>query len=120
MSESLSDQGIRSPSFAESIFPRSLQKFGNYVRIYLSICQTYYSISFSVFSFNASNCPCSAIVYTTVAIAKANGINVYHYRNYLLEKMPNDSMSDEKLELFVPWNEAKKTEIERRVASLNQ
>ena len=62
----------------------------------------------------------SAIVYTMVEMAKANGVNVYHYLTYLLEKMPNDSMSDEELELLAPWNEAVKTEIERRAASSNQ
>lgn len=36
----------------------------------------------------------SADVYTMVEIAKANGVNVYHYLTYLLEKCPNDSMSD--------------------------
>lgn len=55
-----------------------------------------------------------------VEMAKANGVNVYHYLIYLLEKMPNDSMSDEELELLAPWNEAVKTEIERRAASSNQ
>lgn len=55
-----------------------------------------------------------------VEMAKANGVNVYHYLTYLLEKMPNDSMSDEELELLAPWNEAVKTEIERRAASSNQ
>ena len=62
----------------------------------------------------------SAIVYTMVEMAKANGVNVYHYLTYLLEKMPNDGMSDEELELLAPWNEAVKTEIERRAASSNQ
>lgn len=62
----------------------------------------------------------NAIVYTMVEMAKTNGVNVYHYLTYLLEKMPNDSMSDEELELLAPWNEAVKTEIERRAASSNQ
>ena len=62
----------------------------------------------------------SAIVYTMVEMAKVNGVNVYHYLTYLLEKMPNDSMSDGELELLAPWNEAVKTEIERRAASSNQ
>ena len=30
----------------------------------------------------------SAIVYTMVEMAKANGVNVYHYLTYLLEKLP--------------------------------
>lgn len=53
-------------------------------------------------------------------MAKANGVNVYHYLTYLLEKMPNDSMSDEELEVLAPWNENVKSEIECRVASSKQ
>lgn len=55
-----------------------------------------------------------------VEMAKANGVNVYHYLTYLLEKMPNDSMSDDELEMLAPWNEDVKSEIERRTASSNQ
>ena len=62
----------------------------------------------------------SAIVYTMVEMAKANGVNVYHYLTYLPEKMPNDSMSDDELEMPAPWNEDVKSEIERRTASSNQ
>lgn len=40
----------------------------------------------------------SAIVYTMVEMAKANGVNVYHYLTYLLEKLPNDRMRDEELD----------------------
>ena len=53
----------------------------------------------------------SAIVYSMVEMAKANGVNVYHYLTYLLEKMPTDRMSDEELELLAPWNENVKAEI---------
>ena len=54
----------------------------------------------------------SAIVYTMVEMAKANGVNVYHYLTYLLEKLPDDRMSDDELELQAPWNEIVKAEIE--------
>jgi transposase len=64
--------------------------------------------------------PVTCIVYTMVEMAKANGVNVYHYLTYLLEKMPNDSMSDEELELLAPWNENVKAEIERRAENSNQ
>lgn len=44
----------------------------------------------------------SAIVYTMVEMAKANGVNVYHYLTYLLEKLPNDRMRDDlRLEVIV-------------------
>ena len=62
----------------------------------------------------------SAVVYTMVEMAKANGVNVYHYLTYLLEKLPNDRMSDEELELLAPWNEKVKAEIKRRASDGNQ
>ncbi len=62
----------------------------------------------------------SALVYSMVAMAKANGVNVYHYLTYLLEKLPDDWMSDDELELLAPWNETVKAEIERRANESNQ
>ena len=62
----------------------------------------------------------SAIVYTMVEMAKANGVNVYHYLTYLLEKLPDDRMSDDELELLAPWNETVKAEIEHRANESNQ
>ena len=38
---------------------------------------------------------------------------------YLLEKLPNDRMSDEELELLAPWNENVKAEIKRRASDGN-
>ena len=60
----------------------------------------------------------SALVYSMVEMAKANGVNVY--LTYLLEKMPSDRMSDEELELLAPWNENVKTEIQHRVNNTNR
>ena len=60
----------------------------------------------------------SALVYSMVEMAKANGVNVY--LTYLLEKMPSDRMSDEELELLAPWNENVKTEIQHRVNNTDQ
>ena len=51
---------------------------------------------------------------------KANGVNVYHYLTYLLEKLPDDRMSDDELELLTPWNETVKAEIERHANESNQ
>ena len=62
----------------------------------------------------------SAIVYTMVEMAKANGVNVYHYLTYLLEKLSDDSMSDNELDQLAPWNEKVKIEIERRAKNSNQ
>lgn len=54
-----------------------------------------------------------------VEMAKANGVNVYHYLTYLLEKLPNDRIGDEELELLAPWNENVKAEIRRRASDGN-
>lgn len=62
----------------------------------------------------------SAMVYTMVEMAKANGVNVYHYLTYLLEKRPTDSMSDEELEQLSPWNDTVKAEISYRSENSNQ
>ena len=55
-----------------------------------------------------------------VEMAKAIGVNVYHYLTYLLEKLPDDRMNDDELELLAPWNESVKAEIERRANESNQ
>ena len=55
-----------------------------------------------------------------VEMAKANGANIYQYLNYLLEKLPNDRMSDEELELLASWNENVKAEIKRLTNDRNQ
>lgn len=62
----------------------------------------------------------SALVYSMVEIAKANGVNVYHYLTYLLEKQPNDSMSDEELDQLAPWNEDVKAELKRRIENSDE
>lgn len=62
----------------------------------------------------------SALVYSMVEMAKANGVKVYHYLTYLLEKMPSDRMSDEELELLAPWNENVKTKIQHRINNTDQ
>ena len=46
----------------------------------------------------------SAVIYTMVENAEANGVNVYQYLKLLLEKQPNNGMSDEELECFTLWN----------------
>lgn len=55
-----------------------------------------------------------------VEMLNANGVNVYHYLSNLLEKLPNDRMSDEELDRLAPWNEDVKAEIERRSNNSNQ
>ena len=44
----------------------------------------------------------------------------HNYLTYLLEKLPDDRMSDDELELLAPWNENVKSEIEHRANESNQ
>jgi len=37
-------------------------------------------------------------------MAKANGISIYHYLTYLLGKLLDDSMGNDELYQFAPWN----------------
>lgn len=60
----------------------------------------------------------SAITYTMVEMAKVNGVNVYHYLTYLLEKLPYINMTDDELEKLAPWNESVKAEIVFRSAKI--
>lgn len=45
----------------------------------------------------------SAAVYTMVEMAKAHGLNIYKYLNYLLERLPGTKMSDNVLSKLAPW-----------------
>lgn len=47
----------------------------------------------------------SAVAYTMVEMAKAHGLSIYKYLNYILEHRPHEDMADEELELLAPWNE---------------
>lgn len=58
----------------------------------------------------------SAVIYTMVANVKANGVNVYQYLKLLLEKQPNDQMSDEEMEELAPWNLEVKALLDSRAA----
>ena len=66
-----------------------------------------------------SNTPAGAVasekIYTIIEVARANGVNVYHYLCYLMEKGPSYQMTDEELSELAPWNDSCKQEIERRM-----
>ncbi len=62
----------------------------------------------------------SAMCYTLVEMAKANGVNAYHYLSLLLEKLPNSNMTDEELEQLASWNESVKAEVEQMALAENQ
>ena len=68
-----------------------------------------------LFSDTQAGAETSAIIYTMVENAKANGVNVYQYLKLLLEKQPNDRMPDEELERLAPWNPEVKALLDTRV-----
>lgn len=91
----------------------------NYI-LFLWLCSVEHNRKNSLFCDTPSRDQANTIIYTMVKMAKANGVNVYLYLTYLLEKFPNDRMSDAELKSMAPWNEEVKAEIERRAASSNQ
>jgi transposase len=47
----------------------------------------------------------SAIIYSIVETAKANGLNPYYYLRYLFEQLPNIDLTDENaLDQLLPWS----------------
>ena len=47
----------------------------------------------------------SAIIYSIVETAKANGLNPYYYLRYLFEQLPNMDLTDENaLDRLLPWS----------------
>ena len=72
-----------------------------------------------LFSDTPKGAVASEQVYSIIETAKANGVNVYHYLTWLLEKGPSSLMSDQELEQFAPWKEEVKLEIQRRVDAHN-
>lgn len=67
-----------------------------------------------LFSDTPAGAETSAIIYTMVENAKANGVNVYQYLKLLLEKQPNNQMKDDEPEKLAPWNKEVKTFLETR------
>nr|WP_156958527.1 IS66 family transposase [Virgibacillus sp. SK37] len=58
-----------------------------------------------LFSNTAKGATSSAIVYSIVETAKENGLNPFHYLEYLFEKLPNmDYTNSEDLNQFLPWS----------------
>ncbi len=67
-----------------------------------------------LFAVVPSGAQASALIYTMVEMARANGVNIYQYLTYLFEKCPTDQMSDEELEKLAPWNPEVKRITEER------
>ncbi|MBS5364477.1 MAG: transposase domain-containing protein [Clostridium sp.] len=58
-----------------------------------------------LFSDSPEGTEASAISYSIAETALSNGLNVFKYIRYILEKRPNEEMSDNNLEKLLPWNE---------------
>ena len=70
-----------------------------------------------LFAVVPSGAQASALIYTMVEMARANGVNVYQYLTYLLEKCPTSQTPDEDLEKLAPWDpEVKRITGERSKA----
>lgn len=70
-----------------------------------------------LFAVVPSGAEASALIYTMIEMARANGVNVYQYLTYLLEKCPTSQTSDEELEKLAPWDpEVKRITGERSEA----
>jgi transposase len=58
-----------------------------------------------LFSNTPKGARASAIIYSIVETAKANGLNPYFYLNFLFEKLPNMDTTDEgALDKLLPWS----------------
>ena len=59
-----------------------------------------------LFSDTPKGAEASAAIYSIIETAKANGLNVYTYLKFLLERMPNMNwaVSPEVLETLMPWD----------------
>lgn len=68
-----------------------------------------------LFSDTQAGAESSAVMYSIIETAKANGVNVYHYLTLLLEKLPHLDGTDESFESLCPWNESVKEEVETRI-----
>ena len=57
-----------------------------------------------LFSDTVNGAEASAVCYSLIETAKANGVNPYHYLIFLLEQCPTSRMTDLELENLAPWN----------------
>lgn len=71
-----------------------------------------------LFAVVPSGAQASALIYTMVEMARANGVNIYQYLTYLLEKCPTNQTPDGELEKLAPWNPEVKRITEERSKEL--
>ncbi|WP_154442839.1 IS66 family transposase [Tissierella pigra] len=58
-----------------------------------------------LFSKSPKGATASAMVYSVIETAKANGLNPFYYLNYLFEKLPNIDLEDmDELDKLLPWS----------------
>lgn len=61
-----------------------------------------------LFSDSPKGAHANTLYLTIVEMAKAYGLDLYKYLNFLFEQRPDRDMSDEELEKLAPWNESVK------------
>lgn len=61
-----------------------------------------------LFSDTPEGAQANTLYLTVVEMAKAYGLDLYKYLNFLFEQRPDKDMSDEELEKLAPWNESVK------------
>ncbi len=61
-----------------------------------------------LFSDTLEGAQANTLYLTIVEMAKAYGLDLYKYLNFLFEQRPSKDMSDEELEKLTPWNESVK------------
>ena len=68
-----------------------------------------------LFSDTPKGAESSAIIYSIVECAKANGLNIYEYLNFLLEQRPSSEMTDTELETIAPWSNGVQAQFSLKV-----
>ena len=61
-----------------------------------------------LFSDTPEGAQANTLYLTIVEMAKAYGLDLYQYLNFLFEQRPNKEMSDDELEKLAPWNDSVK------------
>ena len=61
-----------------------------------------------LFSDTPEGAQANTLYLTVVEMAKAYGLDLYKYLNFLFKQRPSKDMSDEELEKLAPWNESVK------------
>lgn len=71
-----------------------------------------------LFSDTTAGADSSAVIYSLVETAKANGLNMYHYLWYLLEELPRTDLLEEAFEKYLPWKPEVKNALEEKAQKI--